>query len=100
MPENVSLDAEPSSFRNMAIKESGGRGSQESITRRIGVRKLSNRTCPSPKVVLFSTRPFNHHAGTPGRLNFKTFSTVKPAFCPTLISRFSVYRRQGAKYVY
>jgi hypothetical protein len=86
MPENISLDAEPASFRNMAIKESGGSGSQESITRKRGVRKLSNRICPRPKVVFRNIRPFNHQAGTPGRLNFKTFSTVKPASCPTLIS--------------
>ena len=40
-----------------------------------GVNTLSKRNCPIPKVRRFINLPFSHHAGTPGRLNFKIFST-------------------------
>ena len=41
----------------------------------MGVSAFSKRICPIPKVRRFINLPFSHYAGTPGRLNFKTFST-------------------------
>src|SRR6516165_3904240 len=64
-----------SHFRSIAIIESGGSGSNGSIRRKRGVNMLSNRICPIPKVRRFIKFPLSHHAGTPGRLNFKIFST-------------------------
>src|ERR1700691_2374865 len=78
--------ARPSShsFRSIAMMESGGNGSEESTKRKIGVNIFNNRICHNPNVFRCRTRPFSHHAGTPGRLNLTTRSTRKPACSATL----------------
>ncbi len=78
--------AEPSSFRNIAIRESGGSGSHGSSTRKTGVSKFNNRIWARPNVVRRRIFPFNHQATTPVRLNFSTRSNLKPAAWPTAMS--------------
>jgi hypothetical protein len=65
------------SFRKMAISESGGNASTGSTSRKIGVRKLSIRICPSAYVRLRRMRALSHYAGTPGRLNFASSTSIK-----------------------
>src|SRR6266446_9040516 len=76
------------------MRESGGSGSQESILRKSGVRKLRSLIWKRLKDFRCRTLPFSHQAKTPTRLKFRMVSSRRPARAPTSASvRFRSEKR-------